>query len=54
MIAVRGGQAGQDDAPRLLAGTRIIGQSRQLLKQGQGLQLQRVQIEWVSLGRHRP
>ena len=52
MIAVRVGQAGQDDAACFFAGAGIVGQPRQLLQQGQGLQLQRIEVERVSF-RHR-
>ena len=50
MVAMRIGQAGDDGAVGLLAGPRIVGKACKLLQQGQGLELQRVEIERVLLG----
>ena len=52
VIAVWIGQAGQNDAARIFTRSRLVGQPRQLLKQGQRPQLQRIQTERVSLGCH--
>src|ERR1700730_14317991 len=53
MVAMLMGAAGADGAVWLLAGPRIVGKARKLLQQGQCLELQRVEIERVLLGRHR-
>ena len=41
-----------DDAAKLIAGPGIVGKSREFLQQGQRPELQRVQIERVSLRWH--
>src|SRR5438132_6517163 len=52
MVAMRIGQAGDDGTVGLLAGPRMAGKACKLLQQGQGLELQRVEIEGVLLRCH--
>jgi hypothetical protein len=52
MIAVRIGQFGDREPARLVLRGRFPGESAQLLQQGQGFELQRVEIERVAFRRH--
>jgi hypothetical protein len=49
---MRMGQARYNCAVGLLARSRMAGKARKLLQQGQGLELQRVEIEMFLLGCH--
>ena len=52
VIAVRVGQFGNRDAAAGILRDRLPGDARQLLQQGQGLQLQWVEIERVVFRGH--
>jgi hypothetical protein len=52
MITMRLRQVGNDHRTRLLRRLAVIRQPRQLLQQGQRLQLQRIEVERVLLQRH--
>jgi hypothetical protein len=52
MIAMRRRRAADQEIAILALGTAVVGNTRQRLKQGQGLELQMVEIERVVFGRH--
>lgn len=52
MVAVRHGEAGDNDTSGLITRPGIVGKTRELLQQGQRSELQRVEIERVFLRRH--
>src|SRR2546428_741478 len=54
MIAMRVGQSGDREPAGLVLRCRLAGELRQLLQQGQRLQLQRIEIEGVAFGWHLP
>ena len=53
MVAVGVGQLGDREATSRIPCGRLPGDARQLLQQGQSLQLQGVEIERVAFGKHR-